>query len=113
MAKVTVYISKEVDILSISKKKLANLYLKKSERIGTQKIVIIDNIKDHEEFCRKILNKTPSQVHAYWMKQVFLGKNVPPKRYTQDGIADVIRNSKNTIGYSSKTIHARVIFETN
>ena len=62
---------KNNQIQTISKSQLKSLYLKKTTSLNGIKIYIINNKKFYEEFTKKILNKTPNQIHAYWMKQIF------------------------------------------
>jgi len=112
MGKIFVTISENTDITKISQKELSNLYLKKTDKINNIKVIILDTQEDHEEFSRKVLHKTPSQIHAYWMKQVFLGRKTPPKKYLKAKISQVIKDSKNTIRYSSGKIEGRIIYET-
>jgi hypothetical protein len=58
------------------------LYLKKTDLINNQKIIVYDNQDNHKEFAKFFLNKTPYQIHAYWMKQIFLGKKIAPEKLT-------------------------------
>jgi len=46
------------------------------------------------------------------MKQIFLGKRTPPKKFTSNNIKQRINKIKNTVSYSSKDIHEKVIYET-
>jgi len=112
MGKILVSISENTGINQVSKKELSKLYLKKTDKINDTKVIILDTKEDHDEFCRKILNKTPSQIHAYWMKQVFLGRKTPPPKYVREKISQIIKDSENTIGYSSGKIEGRIIYET-
>ena len=80
-------------------------------RIDNLRYIPINTVEDYEEFCRKVLNKTPSQIHAYWMKQVFLGKKTPPENYLREKVSQIIKNSKDTIGYSSQPLESKSIYE--
>ena len=111
MCEIKVYISSDINISTVSKKQLSNLYLKKTDNINGEKLIPLNTVEDYEEFCRKILNKSPSQIHAYWMKQVFLGKKIPPKSYVREKISQMMKNSKNTIAYSSQEEEGRSIYE--
>lgn len=51
-------------------------------------------------FAQNVLNKSPSQLKAYWSKLLFTGQGRPPKEVGND--ADVIKlvaDNPNTIGY--------------
>jgi len=111
-ASISVVISKNNTINNITKNELANIYLKKTDTIDGQKIVVINNKDNYDEFNKKVLNKTPSQMHAYWMKQVFLGRKVPPRNIDSKDIQSEIDRNYNSITYTSDKIDAKVIYET-
>ncbi len=112
-ANISIIISKNNKISSVTKNELANIYLKKTDTIKGQKVVVINNKDDYDEFNKKVLNKTPSQMHAYWMKQVFLGRKVPPKNIDKKDIQSEINKVDNSITYTSDKIDAKVIYEAN
>ena len=45
------------------------------------------------------------------MKQVFLGKKTPPENYLREKVSQIIKNSKDTIGYSSQPMESKSIYE--
>ena len=54
-------------------------------------------------FNEKILNKTSSQMKAYWSKLVFTGKGTPPKELLSDKeVIDLVSQNPNMIGYIQK-----------
>jgi len=106
-----IYASKDIAIDALSKAQISKLYLKKISRINGVKVIVYDNTKDYEEFTKFFLNKTPSQIHAYWMKQIFLGKKVPPVKLTQKEIVQKLESSPNAIIYSSQKLNAKVLYE--
>jgi len=111
-ADIDVIVSNNNKLNSITKNELVNLYLKKTDKIKGKKLIVINNKDDYDEFNKKVLNKTPNQIHAYWMKQIFLGKKVPPKNITQQDIKKEISNNTNTMTYTSKESKEKVIYET-
>jgi ABC-type phosphate transport system substrate-binding protein len=51
-------------------------------------------------FNEKILNKTGSQMKAYWSKLVFTGKGTPPQELLTDKeVIDLVSKNPNMIGY--------------
>lgn len=93
--------SNNLDLKSISKEEMSRLYLKKNTKIKNKDIVVLNNLDCYDEFNKKILNKTPSEVHAYWMKQIFLGRKVPPKKVKNQNILDITSSEDNFIGYTN------------
>jgi len=54
-------------------------------------------------FNQKVLNKSNSQIKAYWSKLVFTGKGTPPKELGSDAeIVELVSQNPNVIGYVSK-----------
>jgi ABC-type phosphate transport system substrate-binding protein len=52
------------------------------------------------DFEKKVLNKSASQIKAYWSKLVFTGKGTPPKEVSSDAeVIDLIKSNPNLIGY--------------
>jgi len=57
-----------------------------------------------EEFNKKALNKSSSQLKAYWSKLVFTGKGTPPKEVGSDAeVISLVAANPNIIGYVSKS----------
>jgi hypothetical protein len=51
-----------------------------------------------------VLGRSTSQISAYWSKQVFTGKGIPPKEVQDDSaVISLISNNKDAIGYVDKT----------
>ena len=110
-AEILVITSKDNKLQNISDKKLSNIYLKKVTKIGDKKIVPIDNIDDYDKFYKKVVKKTPQQIHAYWMKEIFTGKKRPPKRVSRQEVSKELKSTKKSISYSTKQLDAKVIHE--
>ena len=56
--------------------------------------------KPTEEFNEKILNKSASQLKAYWSKQLFTGKGTPPKEVSSnEEVIQLVASNPNFIGY--------------
>mgnify|MGYP005989150507 CR=1 FL=1 len=56
------------------------------------------------EFEKKVLNKSSSQIKAYWSKRVFSGKGKPPKEVADDAAVLVfVAANPGAIGYISSS----------
>ncbi|WP_321779049.1 hypothetical protein [Sulfurimonas sp.] len=106
-----VYVSHNSEIDSISVQILKDLYLKKTKLLNNKPVVVYDNEDEKSEFYLKIINKTDGQLHAYWMKQIFSGKNVPPKKIIPSEIISTLKNNPSAIVYSEIDLDAKVIYE--
>ena len=53
-----------------------------------------------EEFNSKVLNRSSSQLKAYWSKLVFTGKGTPPKAVADDAaVIEMVSKNPGMIGY--------------
>ncbi|HSG51517.1 MAG TPA: phosphate ABC transporter substrate-binding protein [Rheinheimera sp.] len=57
-----------------------------------------------EEFDNKVLNRSSSQLKAYWSKLVFTGKGTPPKELADDAaVKAAVAADASAIGYISSS----------
>ena len=73
---------------AINDSDISRIFLGKVKKFSTGDKITIINLKyKHEtrnEFEKKVLNKSASQVKAYWSKLMFSGKGKPPKELPSD-----------------------------
>ncbi len=106
-----IYVSKNSTIDSISLRELKNLYLKKTKLLNNQKVIVYDNQEEYKNFCINILNKTDGHIHAYWMRQIFSGKKIPPDKIKYSEITFILKKNPFAISYSKRDLDAKVIYE--
>lgn len=82
-AEMKIYVSHDSKIDTITVQDLKNLYLKKTKLLNNQKVNVYDNKDEYSLFYNKVINKNDGQLHAYWMKQIFSGKRIPPPIYSR------------------------------
>jgi hypothetical protein len=95
----------------VSKNEISKVYLKKSDSINGQKVTPLNVEEDYDEFNKKVLNKNPKQIHAYWMKQIFTGTKIPPKKIKREEVKDKLKNNNDSIAYTSQKHELKVIHE--
>ena len=108
---ISVFISHNNKITKVSNKDLANLYLKKTTTINGITVTPIDstNEKLFKEFYSKIVKKTPSQLHAYWIKQIYRGTKQPPKKLSKAEIKKAIKKGSHIIAYDRNPKTGRIL----
>jgi len=108
---ISVFISHNNIISKVSHKELADLYLKKSDTINGIKVIPVDskNKKLFQEFCRKIIKKTPKQLHAYWIKEIFRGDKQPPKRLSKKELKSAMKSKTPIISYESSPKNGQIL----
>jgi len=107
---IRIYVSHTSPITAITLQEIKNLYLKKTTLLKGNKVVIYDNKKAYKQFYTMVLKKKAGAMHAYWMKQIFLGKNIPPKKITSSNIMKTLNNDDKAIIYSEEPLDAKVIY---
>jgi len=109
LSDISVFISHNNKVSKVTHKDLANLYLKKTNTINGIKVIPIDsqNRKLFEEFYRKVVKKTPKELHAYWMKQIYRGDIQPPKKLSPKALKKAMQGKTDIIAYDKnpKTGH--------
>jgi len=97
-------------IKSVSIEDLAKVYLKKIDTINGIKVIPIDNQDSYNDFCRKVIKKTPKQLRAYWMKEIYRGNKQPPLKLSSSQIKQKIARNPRIISYASNKLTGKVIF---
>ena len=108
-ASIEVRISNEHGVLSVTQKELSDLYLGKKSTIQGIKVTPIDNKENFKEFYQKVLKKNPKQLRAYWMREMYKGDRLPPKKMTTSEIKKEMKSNKKIIAYSMSKLNGQVI----
>jgi len=90
--------------ITITKKELADLYLKKTNTIQGIRVIPLDNKSNFQEFYNKIIKKSPKELREYWAREMYKSDRVPPKKLSIQQIKTMIKTNKNYISYSSSTV---------
>ena len=111
LADIKVMIPKLNSSFMVTKEEIADLYLGKTKTIRGIEIIPIDNAdkQSYQEFYRKIVNKTPKQIHAYWVREMYRGNKIPPQRLSNHQIEEAFRSKRNIIAYSLNALSGQVV----
>ena len=111
LADIKVMIPKLNSSFMVTKQEIADLYLGKTKTIRGIEITPIDNAdkQSYQEFYRKIVNKTPKQMHAYWVREMYRGNKTPPQRLSNKQIEEALHSKRNIIAYSFNALSGQVI----
>lgn len=108
-ANIKVMISNEHRVVSVTYKELSDLYLGKKNTIQGVKVTPIDNKDNFREFYQKVLKKNPKQLRAYWMREMYKGDRLPPKKMTTSEIKKEMKSKRRIISYSLSKLNGKVI----
>jgi ABC-type phosphate transport system substrate-binding protein len=89
---------------SLDKATISRLFLNKAKAFpnGTraEPVALAEGNAVTDEFNGKVLNKTASQLTAFWSKLVFTGKGQPPKSLGSDAkVLSTVAGNPGAIGY--------------
>jgi hypothetical protein len=109
---ISVVTSSNGKLANITEKDLANLFLKKTNSINGVKLIPIDNQNPQlfQEFYKKVVKKTPDQLHAYWVKQMYRGNKIPPKRLSTLALKKAMKKNQQIISYSKDPQTGHILF---
>jgi len=85
-------------------KQVQRIFLGKEKKFSDGKEALPINsassYPSRELFDSTVLNRSSSQVSAYWSKLVFTGKGIPPKEVNNDAaVIEIVANNPNAVGY--------------
>ncbi len=91
-------------ISELSHRELIDLYMGRSQQFPNGNHVIrVDQLPDskiRETFYRSLVDKSITQVNAYWARLLFTGRASPPVVMTGDKLViKTVSENRNTIGY--------------
>jgi len=96
--------NKQLKSMTITKKELADLYLKKTHTIRGIRVIPLDNKSNFQEFYREIVKKSPKELRSYWAREMYKSDRLPPKKLSSQQIKAMISSNQNYISYSSASV---------
>jgi len=101
-----VIVNKSNPVTAMSEKEVAGLFLKKVKKWDDGSKVLPADQKTtaaiRDAFSRSVLGRSPSAVKAYWQKQIFTGRGVPPPQKSSDSaVIAYVQRTPGAIGYVS------------
>ncbi|HCB40685.1 MAG TPA: phosphate ABC transporter substrate-binding protein [Gammaproteobacteria bacterium] len=116
-AGVVVIVNASSPINSATAEEIQQVFLGKRNEIGGVSVTPVDHSEGNEVrevFYDKVVDKTPSQLNAYWSRLIFTGKGKPPKQYFDDAeVLETVQEEEDSVGYidsSSIAEGVKVIF---
>ncbi|PCJ31169.1 MAG: hypothetical protein COA90_07075 [Gammaproteobacteria bacterium] len=104
MSDIVVVTNKDNPIKTLTKKQIIDIYMgRRSTYPNGQPVIAIDQKTDgltRKLFYKHLVNKTVSEINAYWARLLFSGRAMPPK--TAENIASIVemlKNNKSAIAY--------------
>jgi len=104
--KVIVNVSNKIETLSA--KEISLLFLKKVRKWDDgSKVLPVDRVEDsptRKIFSDEILGRKISAIEAFWQKQIFTGRGVPPPEKNSDKeVLKYVEENNGAIGYISSS----------
>jgi ABC-type phosphate transport system substrate-binding protein len=103
---IKIIVNKSNTVDNLSEKEVSDLFLKKKlywkDKMKANPVDQGKDSKTRNEFSKKIHGKSSAAINAYWQKQIFAGRNVPPPEKQSDStVIEYVKNNKGAIGYVS------------
>jgi ABC-type phosphate transport system substrate-binding protein len=91
---------------SMTKKEVSNLFLKKTTKWSSgekvQPVDLVDTSAIRQGFSKGVHGRKVSSIKAYWQKEIFSGRNVPPaEKKTEREVLQFVSNNPGAVGYVS------------
>lgn len=102
-AEVVVIVNAASPISSATADDVAQVFLGKRSEIGGTTVVAVDQSEGNPSravFYDKVVEKSPSQLNAYWSRLIFTGKGNLPRQVGSDAeVAEAVADNEDAIGY--------------
>ena len=93
----------DTQISSVTPTEISDLWLKKSDRINSVRLTMMDikeKTPERDAFYLDVVGMTDRQLKAYWAIQVFRGNGFPPEHLAdKEAILEWLSSDKDRIGY--------------
>ena len=101
-----VVVNKDNPVNSLTKKEVSNLFLKKvtkwSNGRTVQPLDLVETSRVRDKFSKEIHSRKVSSIKAYWQKQIFSGRKIPPAEKKSDReVLTFVQKNPGAIGYIS------------
>ena len=104
-AEIAIVVHPDSGMASASVYEISQLFLGKRNEIDGQPARAIDQEEGsavRDEFYEKVVEKTGSQLNAYWSRLIFTGKGMPPDKVLEDAdVIDMVSEETDLVGYIS------------
>lgn len=93
----------------LSKQELSQLFLKKVKHWKDWKetvlpVDLMDNSPVRQNFSETVHGRDVASIKAYWQKQIFSGRGVPPEEKRSDGeVLKYVAENPEAVGYIAET----------
>lgn len=104
-AEIAIVVNPDSGMASASTSEISQLFLGKRNEIDGQPARAIDQEEGsaiRDEFYQKVVEKSGSQLNAYWSRLIFTGKGMPPDKVLEDAdVIDLVSEEPDLVGYVS------------
>jgi len=100
LADFEVLVSSNSKLKHVSAKEIADLFLGKTTKIQGYRVIPLDNKKCYRDFYKKVVHKNTKQLRDYWIREMYKGNRVPPRKLSEQQIKLLMKKNNNYITYS-------------
>lgn len=113
-AELVVIVNADSGVEHLSREEIVNIFMGRYRKLpdGTaaQPLDIGGESPEHRDFYKKLLDKSPADINAYWARLVFSGRIMPPRALqSQDEVLERVAEYPGAVGYiERKNLNNRV-----
>jgi len=87
-ANIDIVASENCNVKSLSKSDIKKLFLVKKKSVSGEKVIVLDSEESglYGQFVEEYLNKSVRKIKTYWVRMLFTGKSMPPKKVSVDAL---------------------------
>lgn len=99
---IVVVVNEQSKVQRLTREELSVIYMgNASANVTLQALQVVDaqegDVRD--KFYLALMGRTRNQMHAYWARQVFTNRAIPPKEYSETSLLELVSKSTTVIAY--------------
>jgi hypothetical protein len=101
---IVVVVNEQSKVQRLTREELSVIYMGNASAntiLQTMQVLDVQEGDLRDKFYLSLMGKTRNQMHAYWARQVFTNRAMPPKEYSEMSLLELLLKSTTVIGYLS------------
>jgi hypothetical protein len=101
---IVVVVNEQSKVQRLTREELSVIYMGNASANTTLQTMQVLDVQEgdlRDKFYLSLMGKTRNQMHAYWARQVFTNRAMPPKEYSEMSLLELLLKSTTVIGYLS------------
>jgi hypothetical protein len=99
---IVVVVNEQSKVQRLTREELSVIYMGNASANTTLQTMQVLDVQEgdlRDKFYLSLMGKTRNQMHAYWARQVFTNRAIPPKEHSEMSLLELLLKSTTVIGY--------------